>query len=85
MIDLNQASYALRNTAGPRTLIILDEFGKGTLATGLSAFFSLCLTANSSMFSLAPIRPVRMEKLQYTVRMRPQTGPVSSLASSSTY
>lgn len=38
MIDLNQVSYALRNTAGPRTLIILDEFGKGTLATGLSAF-----------------------------------------------
>ena len=41
VIDLNQVSYALRNTAGPRTLIILDEFGKGTLATGLYLFFYL--------------------------------------------
>ena len=39
LIDLNQVSYALRNTSGPRTLIILDEFGKGTLATGLSVSF----------------------------------------------
>lgn len=34
MIDLNQVSLALRNTSTPRTLLILDEFGKGTLASG---------------------------------------------------
>ena len=33
MIDLNQVSYALRNST-PRSLLILDEFGKGTLPTG---------------------------------------------------
>lgn len=34
MIDLNQVSLALRNASTPRSLLILDEFGKGTLATG---------------------------------------------------
>ena len=34
MIDLNQVSLALRN-ATARSLIVLDEFGKGTLPTGL--------------------------------------------------
>ena len=33
MIDLNQVSFALRN-ATPRSLILLDEFGKGTLSSG---------------------------------------------------
>jgi hypothetical protein len=33
MIDLNQASFALRNCT-ERSLIVLDEFGKGTLSTG---------------------------------------------------
>ena len=33
MIDLNQVSLALRN-ATPRSLILLDEFGKGTITTG---------------------------------------------------
>jgi len=33
MIDLNQISFALRN-ATTRSVLILDEFGKGTLATG---------------------------------------------------
>ncbi|KAK7681540.1 hypothetical protein QCA50_015272 [Cerrena zonata] len=33
MIDLNQVSLALRNCTS-RSLILLDEFGKGTLATG---------------------------------------------------
>jgi hypothetical protein len=33
MIDLNQVSLALRN-ATPRSLILLDEFGKGTAAAG---------------------------------------------------
>ena len=33
MIDLNQVSLALRN-ATPRSLVLLDEFGKGTVATG---------------------------------------------------
>ncbi|KIY71247.1 hypothetical protein CYLTODRAFT_346399 [Cylindrobasidium torrendii FP15055 ss-10] len=33
MIDLNQVSLALRNST-PRSLILLDEFGKGTLSTG---------------------------------------------------
>ncbi|KAG6814232.1 hypothetical protein H0H92_015347 [Tricholoma furcatifolium] len=33
MIDLNQVSLALRNCTA-RSLIILDEFGKGTLSTG---------------------------------------------------
>jgi DNA mismatch repair protein MSH5 len=34
MIDLNQVSLALRNTSTPRSLLVLDEFGKGTLAAG---------------------------------------------------
>jgi DNA mismatch repair protein MSH5 len=33
MIDLNQVSYALRNSTA-RSLVLLDEFGKGTLSTG---------------------------------------------------
>jgi hypothetical protein len=33
MIDLNQVSLALRNCTS-RSLIILDEFGKGTLPSG---------------------------------------------------
>jgi len=36
MIDLNQVSFALRNCT-ERSLIILDEFGKGTLSTGSSS------------------------------------------------
>ncbi len=36
MIDLNQVSLALRN-ATARSLILLDEFGKGTLSTGQDA------------------------------------------------
>lgn len=35
MIDLNQVSFALRNCT-PKSLILLDEFGKGTVATGWS-------------------------------------------------
>ncbi|KAJ7016657.1 DNA mismatch repair protein MutS [Mycena alexandri] len=38
MIDLNQVSLALRNSTA-RSLILLDEFGKGTLSTGSYAFF----------------------------------------------
>ena len=38
MIDLNQVSLALRNSTS-RSLILLDEFGKGTLATG--SYFAL--------------------------------------------
>ncbi|KAJ7761594.1 DNA mismatch repair protein MutS [Mycena maculata] len=41
MIDLNQVSLALRNSTA-RSLVLLDEFGKGTLATG-SYTFSLAL------------------------------------------
>jgi hypothetical protein len=37
MIDLNQVSLALRNCTD-RSLILLDEFGKGTLPTGSSLF-----------------------------------------------
>ncbi|KZT73910.1 hypothetical protein DAEQUDRAFT_702916 [Daedalea quercina L-15889] len=33
MIDLNQVSFALRNATG-RSLILLDEFGKGTMSAG---------------------------------------------------
>ena len=33
MIDLAQVSLALRNSTS-RSLILLDEFGKGTLSTG---------------------------------------------------
>ncbi|THV00846.1 hypothetical protein K435DRAFT_750810 [Dendrothele bispora CBS 962.96] len=40
MIDLNQVSLALRNST-PRSLILLDEFGKGTLPTGSSSFYEV--------------------------------------------
>ncbi|KAI0260251.1 DNA mismatch repair protein MutS [Gloeopeniophorella convolvens] len=39
MIDLNQVSLALRN-ATARSLILLDEFGKGTTAAGSSIFLN---------------------------------------------
>ncbi|KAJ7675742.1 DNA mismatch repair protein MutS [Mycena polygramma] len=37
MIDLNQVSLALRNSTA-RSLVLLDEFGKGTLSTGSYTF-----------------------------------------------
>lgn len=37
MIDLNQVSLALRN-ATSRSLVLLDEFGKGTLSSGMFIF-----------------------------------------------
>lgn len=33
MIDLNQAAAALRN-ATPRSLVLFDELGKGTVSSG---------------------------------------------------
>lgn len=33
MIDLNQVSLSIRNCTN-RSLVLLDEFGKGTLSTG---------------------------------------------------
>ena len=43
MIDLNQVSLALRNST-PRSLILLDEFGKGTISSGnLEPHFPLLL------------------------------------------
>ncbi|KAF8798995.1 hypothetical protein BYT27DRAFT_7177307 [Phlegmacium glaucopus] len=39
MIDLSQVSLALRNCT-PRSLVLLDEFGKGTLSTGSFALLS---------------------------------------------
>ncbi|KAF9013228.1 muts domain V-domain-containing protein [Cyathus striatus] len=38
MIDLNQVSLALRNCT-PRSLLVLDEFGKGTLSTDGAGLF----------------------------------------------
>ena len=35
MIDLNQVSLALRNCTS-RSLVLLDEFGKGTISSGLA-------------------------------------------------
>lgn len=35
MIDLNQVSLALRNMTS-RSLLIIDEFGKGTVSSGSS-------------------------------------------------
>ncbi|KZP31496.1 hypothetical protein FIBSPDRAFT_907696 [Athelia psychrophila] len=40
MIDLNQVSLALRNCTA-RSLLILDEFGKGTVSTGLCSYLRL--------------------------------------------
>ncbi|PVF94626.1 hypothetical protein CPB86DRAFT_808461 [Serendipita vermifera] len=40
MIDLNQVSLALRNASTSRSLLILDEFGKGTLPTDGAALFT---------------------------------------------
>lgn len=40
MIDLNQVSLALRNMTTPRSLLILDEFGKGTLPADGAGLFT---------------------------------------------
>ncbi|KII86749.1 hypothetical protein PLICRDRAFT_164045 [Plicaturopsis crispa FD-325 SS-3] len=47
MIDLNQVSLALRNST-ERSLIILDEFGKGTVSTG-STSANEVLTSGSGL------------------------------------
>jgi DNA mismatch repair protein MSH5 len=43
MIDLNQVSLALRNSTA-RSLLILDEFGKGTKSSGSCNFTSSALS-----------------------------------------
>ncbi len=48
MIDLNQVSLALRN-ATARSLILLDEFGKGTLSTGQTRSLQQILELRLSM------------------------------------
>jgi len=48
MIDLAQVSLALRNCT-VRSLVLLDEFGKGTLSTGS---FYLCFIFDLIIFSL---------------------------------
>lgn len=48
MIDLNQVSFALRNCTS-RSLILLDEFGKGTVATGWSVFENPKITFLTSL------------------------------------
>jgi hypothetical protein len=56
MIDLNQVSLALRNSTA-RSLILLDEFGKGTAAAGSYISESNtenCLLKADDMFLLAP-------------------------------
>ncbi|KAI0822038.1 DNA mismatch repair protein MutS [Trametes gibbosa] len=47
MIDLNQVSLALRNST-PRSLILLDEFGKGTLPAGSCNFLWLMIPHNGA-------------------------------------
>jgi MutS domain V len=58
MIDLNQVSLALRN-ATARSLILLDEFGKGTAAAGS------CLSLN------LPRRPLVLKLNRRFVSIRP--------------
>lgn len=48
MIDLNQVSLALRN-ATPRSLILLDEFGKGTATAGSCILPRLDLVVTTSL------------------------------------
>ena len=60
MIDLNQVSLALRNSTA-RSLILLDEFGKGTAAAGsyLSKSKQKKLTFKTdAMLLLAPDHPL---------------------------
>ncbi|KAG8816342.1 MutS protein msh5, partial [Serendipita sp. 407] len=40
MIDLNQVSLALRNASTSRSIIILDEFGKGTISSDGAGLFA---------------------------------------------
>ncbi|KAF9554712.1 hypothetical protein CPC08DRAFT_744416 [Agrocybe pediades] len=49
MIDLAQVSLALRNCTA-RSLVILDEFGKGTLSTGSSSFLDSWLRYGAGIF-----------------------------------
>lgn len=52
MIDLAQVSLALRNCTA-RSLVLLDEFGKGTLSTGSSLIFLLyCSFCPFSFYSV---------------------------------
>lgn len=54
MIDLNQVSLALRNCT-PRSLLLLDEFGKGTLSTGP---YSPCLLSIAAAPCSSPISQI---------------------------
>ncbi|KAJ7600737.1 DNA mismatch repair protein MutS [Mycena floridula] len=57
MIDLNQVSLALRNSTS-RSLVLLDEFGKGTLSTGSCPFLlpsSVCLGVQLTLVSLTSL------------------------------
>ena len=51
MIDLAQVSLALRNCT-PRSLILLDEFGKGTLSTGSLTPLALVFALSRAPFVL---------------------------------
>ncbi|KIJ54568.1 hypothetical protein M422DRAFT_73531 [Sphaerobolus stellatus SS14] len=53
MIDLNQVSFALRNMT-PRSLLILDEFGKGTISSDGAGLFCATLTYCLSLGSSCP-------------------------------
>jgi DNA mismatch repair ATPase MutS len=50
MIDLNQVSLALRNALTPRSILVLDEFGKGTLPIGHNRVALSCGFDHSDLF-----------------------------------
>lgn len=62
MIDLNQVSLALRNCT-ERSLILLDEFGKGTMSTGQFDFPAIYLLSASALFSTASSQTVDVPAL----------------------
>ncbi|KAH8998418.1 muts domain V-domain-containing protein [Lactarius akahatsu] len=78
MIDLNQVSLGLRN-ATPRSLILLDEFGKGTTAADGAGIFAGVLQHLLARGSDCPkvIATTHFHELFSTGMLEPQNLPIT--------
>lgn len=55
MIELNQVSLAIRHGTTPRTIVLLDEFGKGTLSSDGAGLFTGVIKHFLSLGDMCPL------------------------------